>query len=571
MAVIIAAVLAAAAFWTWWKGREPETPWKDAISMQVTSELGSENLPSLSPDGKMVVYSSYASGNWDLYLLRVGGENPINLTQDCTLRDTHPAFSPDGERIAFRSERNGGGIFVMGATGESVRRLTDFGYNPAWSPTGDEILVATEGIWGPSGRETISQIWAVDTQTGATRRITEGDAVQPHWSPEGHRIAYWAVKGGQRDIWTIPAAGGEAVRVTSDPAIDWNPVWSADGSYLYFCSDRGGRMNLWRVPIEERSGELRGKPEAVTTGVSASVWFPSVSGNGHRIAYTSCAWACNVRMVRFNPSEGTAVGEPVWITRGTRDLGRPHLSPDGEWLAYMSRRPQEDIEVIRTDGTGRRRLTHDIHKDRHPHWSPDGKRIAFFSDRGESYEIWAINPDGSGLEQLTDTPGEQTTNVVWSPDGSRMACVFFRERTSVLFDPRKPWDEQTPEPLPPYEEEGILFAALSWSPDGRWLAGELVRADGSDAGLAVYCLETQQFETLTDFRGGYPTWLSDSRRILFGTFDKMFVVDRQTKECEEILSFDGNTIWGLCISPDNERLYFSLEIREEDIWLLSLD
>jgi len=72
----------------------------------------------------------------------VGGKNPIHLTKDSPDDDTQPAFSPDGERIAFRSERDGGGLFVMGATGESAKRLTDFGYHPAWSPDGQEIACA---------------------------------------------------------------------------------------------------------------------------------------------------------------------------------------------------------------------------------------------------------------------------------------------------------------------------------------------------------------------------------------------------------------------------------------------
>ena len=59
---------------------------------------------------------------------------------------TQPAYSPDGKRIAFRSERDGGGIFIMGASGESVMRLTDFGYNPSWSPDGKEIVCAMEGV-----------------------------------------------------------------------------------------------------------------------------------------------------------------------------------------------------------------------------------------------------------------------------------------------------------------------------------------------------------------------------------------------------------------------------------------
>jgi Tol biopolymer transport system component len=85
-------------------------------------------------------------------LQRVGGKNPFNLTKDCSADDIQPAFSPDGEQIAFRCEREGGGIFVMGATGESVRRRTNFGFNPAWSPDGKEIVFGTAIAWGPYSR-----------------------------------------------------------------------------------------------------------------------------------------------------------------------------------------------------------------------------------------------------------------------------------------------------------------------------------------------------------------------------------------------------------------------------------
>src|SRR5205814_8845502 len=112
------------------------TSLKNATFTQLTDQAGPEQYPSLSPDGKSFVYQSRASGNWDIYFQRVGGKNPVNLTKDSPLDDRQPAFSPDGERIAFRSERDGGGIFVMGATGESAKRLTDFGFHPSWSPDG---------------------------------------------------------------------------------------------------------------------------------------------------------------------------------------------------------------------------------------------------------------------------------------------------------------------------------------------------------------------------------------------------------------------------------------------------
>src|SRR5881396_206479 len=128
-----------------------EATLRNATFTQLTDQSGPEYFPSLSPDGKSFVYASY-SANWDIYLQRVGGKNPLNLTKDSPADDTQPAFSPDGERVAFRSERDGGGIFLMGATGESVKRLTNFGFNAAWSPDGKEIACADECPLDPNER-----------------------------------------------------------------------------------------------------------------------------------------------------------------------------------------------------------------------------------------------------------------------------------------------------------------------------------------------------------------------------------------------------------------------------------
>ena len=249
--------------------REPRFSELDTSFTQLTSQPGEELFPNLSPDGRTLMYASRESGNWDIYLQRVGGENPLNLTADSDADDLQSTFSPDGDSIAFRSERGGGGIFVMGATGESVRRLTDFGFNPVFSPDGAEIAFATESVGTtPSSRGSNSELWVADVRTGDARLVFEGDAVQPHWSPNGSRISYWMQTGGQRDIWTIPADGGEAVAVTNDAPLDWSPVWSPDGKYVYFSSDRSGSMNLWRVPVDEETGARLGEPEPVTTGVS---------------------------------------------------------------------------------------------------------------------------------------------------------------------------------------------------------------------------------------------------------------------------------------------------------------
>src|SRR5262249_16308283 len=151
----------------------------------------------------------------------------------------------------------------------------------------------------PGVRVGNSELWVVKVATGETRRIsTTGDAVQPSWSPHGFRIAYWGVAGGQRDVYTIPAAGGEPIRVTNDAAADRNPGWSPDGKYLYFSSNRGGSFNLWRVPMEEQSGKILGQPEQVTTP-SPYVAHLSFSADGHRLAYASIDSTSQIQKATF--------------------------------------------------------------------------------------------------------------------------------------------------------------------------------------------------------------------------------------------------------------------------------
>jgi Tol biopolymer transport system component len=499
----------------------------------------------------------------------------MNLTEDSPVDDTQPAFSPDGESIAFRSEREGGGIFLMGATGESVRRLTDFGYNPAWSPDGEEIVLATATVGNRPNKLSVSKLWSLNLTSGARRLVTEDDAAQPCWSPNGSRIGYWTLLGesSQRDIWTIPAKGGDAVPVTEDLHVDWNPVWSPDGTHLYFSSDRGGSMNLWRVPIDEESGRVLGPPEAVTTGGSASRHHLDFSKDGMRIVYVEQAATESIWKVAFNSSSGQAEEEPIPVTKGSSSLGIGGISPDGRWLTLFGSRgqhDQDDIFIMRTDGTGLRQLTDGLYKDRGPVWSPDGTKIAFYSDRSGSYEIHTIHPDGSGLQQLTVTPDEILSSHPWSPDGLQMAYYNYTEGTSYLFDLTKPWQEQTPEPLPPFENGQERFDASSWSPDGRKIAG-FARTAAGYTGVVIYSLESQQYQRLTDFSGGRVLWLSDGHRLLFNDDGAVYLVDVESREVQEVFSFSSERVTSIALSPDNRWIFFNRQSTEADIWMLTFN
>ena len=398
---------------------------------QATDQPGIETTPSLSPDGKSLVYAKGDGTNMDLYLLRVGGRNPVNLTPDSPTDDRQPAFSPDGERIAFRSDRDGGGVFLMAASGESVTRLTDFGYHPSWSPEGGRIVVSPITFVSPSGIQgEITGLSVVDMKSGQVRALpVNARALQPAWSPDGSRIAYWGVRGktGQRDLWTVAADGSDAasggVPVTDDAALDWNPTWSPDGRYLYFSSTRGGPINLWRVRIDQRAGHALDEPEPVTT---PSTWsgYLSFSRDGTRLAFASQAFQSTLLRVPFDAAREVLTGRPEPILAGTRAIRDHALSPDDKWVAFTEAGVPEDLFVARIDGTQYRRLTDDAFRDRGPAWSPDGTRIAFYSDRSGSYDLWTIRPDGSGLAALTKGAGIPGFPV-WSPDGAAIAFGSF--------------------------------------------------------------------------------------------------------------------------------------------------
>ncbi|MFL6235230.1 MAG: protein kinase domain-containing protein [Thermoanaerobaculia bacterium] len=532
---------------------------------QLTDQEGSEKFPSLAPGGELFAFARESSpGNLDVYLQRVGGSNPINLTADSFQDDTHPAFSPDGKRIAFRSERDGGGIFLMGATGESAHRLTDFGFEPVWSPDGKEIAVSTDNVQDPRNRSRDGQIWLVDVSTGQRRSLqVEGDAVQPSWSPHGTRIAYWGVSkaNSHRVIWTAPVRGGKAVPVTHDTYVDWSPTWSPDGRYLYFTSDRGGSMSLWRVAIVEATGEVQGDPEPIT---APALWSNGIrfSQDGRKAIYVNRYARSNLERAGLDPA-GRAVVEPLQpITQGSREFAFGRVSPDGGKLAFSSKSPQEDLFIVGTDGSGLRQLTDDSFKDRDPTWSSDGRRIAFYSDRSGHYEAWTIRPDGSDLQQVTRTRGEPIFSPLWSPDSRWLVCgIGFTG--PALIDLTRPIAERNPQRLPPSPAK-LPFLPSSWSPDGKWLAGRAGEA------LFLFSLSSRLYQRL-DALGSQPIWFHDGFRLLYFAAGQIHVFDTRTRQSRRLLAPPaGSTFTSADLGPEDRTLFVVRNQEEGDIWMLTL-
>jgi eukaryotic-like serine/threonine-protein kinase len=536
-------------------------------AVQVTAMPGLEDSPSISPDARWIVYAGDHGGHRDIFLRSLVGERDINLTEDSPVDDYSPAFSRDGSRIAFRSDREGGGLYVMGLTGEAVRKVSDRGETPAWSPDGRSLAYALEHVGvSPLNVESAGPgLWTLDLETNEHRELVASDAVLPDWSPNGRWIAYTArTEGTLSSIWIVPAEGGPSSRVTDDGGNDWGATWSPDGRFLYFSSDRGGSMNLWRVALAPDQRRTAGDPASVPTPSSFAA-HPTVSADGTRILYSSVITTQNVERAALDPAADTLL-QPFRLTTGTRKWSSPDPSPDGSLIAFYTRDlPEGDLYVVNRDGTGLRQLTGDSAIDRVPRWSPDGTRLAYFSNRSGEVAAWVIGADGSGNERLTFLESLSAPGA-WSPDG-RWLAINVPDSVPFLLDLSRGWTEQAPQALASDPAWGT-FVINDWSPDGRRLAG---MHGWSDQGVGYYDLASGTHVPLTDF-GKWPVWLPDGHRLLFVFGGKAFhVVDSRTGEVRRVHSTSRDVLGPPRLTADGREVVYSRRITEGDIWLVTIE
>jgi TolB protein len=225
-------------------------------------------------DGDYAIYGFGDGHEWRLTKEKGDPSTPAGL-----FFQIEPAWSPDGQSIAFVSKRDGRShVYVMRSDGTKTRRLTDGGEDdahPAWSPDGRRIAFARGG-----------EVWIVPAAGGAPHRLAidlhGGAAADPAWSPDGKLLAYDFRRPGFSilELWVVPADGTHARAVTRLGHESELPTWSPDGRRLAFESDlRGGHYEIYSIGVD---GTGLHRETRSSTDTIDPAWAPA----GGRIAFS---------------------------------------------------------------------------------------------------------------------------------------------------------------------------------------------------------------------------------------------------------------------------------------------
>ncbi len=236
---------------------------------QLTQDAADDRWPSWSPDGGQVVFVSDRSGNDDLYVMDASGENVVQLTTDAAM-DRYPAWSPDGSRIAFaREDVNGSSLLLLDAAcisdpdncEDSLTPVTVNRYDlhPAWSPDGDRIAFAASDF---PGLPWVIAVFDLESGTYSPLPGTGSSDHLPAWSPDGSQIGFSSSLEGAPDVWLMTDTGEVECQLTFNPANDVEVAWSPDGEYLVFASDRGEQGDFELYLIRADCNAPEGVPEA---------------------------------------------------------------------------------------------------------------------------------------------------------------------------------------------------------------------------------------------------------------------------------------------------------------------
>jgi Tol biopolymer transport system component/DNA-binding winged helix-turn-helix (wHTH) protein len=438
-------ILVAALVWNLWRDRTTTPRPVVLAAVPFTTFVGNERNAAFSPDGTRIAFTwdGPQRDNDDIYVKQGNTESPLRLTEDPG-RDDHAAWSPDGSTITF-VRWSGGTVTIrcvpaIGGVERTLYQATSWVQGLDWALDGRRIVFAER-----ENADAPYRIRVLDYQTLQAHDLCTPPAqhndTDPRVSPDGRTVAFvredlaW-----QQQICTVPLDGGEEPRSVSRPLLILRGLtWRNNGREIIFTSAPAGPASLWSLSIATH---------AVTPLVVRDEWVgsPSCPRRGSGLVYET--WRCqsNVWEVRIQ-ADGSVVESPAPLIQSMRWDGHARISPDGEHIVFASARSgNAELWACRRDGTELVRLT-DLggQSIASPCWSPDSKSIAFSTspegyaavhvmdaaggparrlsfdrcneipcgwtsegpwiyfaaDRGGSWQIWRMHPDGTGRMQIT--------------------------------------------------------------------------------------------------------------------------------------------------------------------------
>ncbi len=331
-----------------WLLRKPRAEVRIMSARRLTQVTGLHAYPSLSPDGKDVIFSSDRGDGRRLNLWKqpVAGGDAVRLTE-ADADDTEPTLSPNGKMLAFRSTREAGGIFSMPITGGVPRLIGPSGRGPRFSPDGEHIIYSVPDPVTGHGRAYACGAASTVMADNSDQMLREFEDVHNiAWLPAHGQVVFCGTRRSndpaqEHDFWVANIWKGDTVKTGAFEAMKPLRVsahsstltasslqWHAGG--LLFVGDSAEGNSVWHLPLTS-AYRAAGPPRLVSSGI-----HPSTGGG--RIAFSLASANSDIWALPIDPNRGVLKGAAERLTTDSAEDVMPAITADGQTIAFGSRR-----------------------------------------------------------------------------------------------------------------------------------------------------------------------------------------------------------------------------------------